>query len=696
MKMFWGLIVALLLSACPLMRAQTDFKAQGDAYVAKGEYFDAKVQYEAALALLKSKSTNINDPAYIEIERLIHYADESLQNRRQVNDLMIGLSDEKILDAFSACSSEEEAEQTKASLSASLNRMQDALKKITGRFRTDRVSQAQLAGCDRIQSMIDACRNGFPEVLAWRNASETNTLAAYEAFLERYPNGVYADSAKKQIYGIEDLAAWNLAVQQNSLSGYRAYLAAFPQGINAEEAGRLAYAIGQEEEWDASRQKNTAAAYQDYIAKYPDSKYLDLAKAGLQMASEREFWENQETLNTVDAYNEYLRKYPEGRYVSDAQNRLDRIAEEVIWRQVEEDGSREAYEQYLLTSKLLAFKTDAELRIADIDHAAAILADEQAWERIANSDDPLDFVEYLAGLGFKGHADEARWREKLLRARQAEITTSTAASVISDYEAAMIYVPLNELDHERLMEAREIKAFAEFEAFPALVIADDYLNQFPDGSHAPQVADFVARTKADQMTIDVGEAEYQSALAYARTPAARRYVEDKYQSLVNERARLQRKMRREPVHVLLGVQGVALLVPEETAFDYGALFSIGGHSNRFNFELGYNFNTSSVIARPRLNVVKRNYQGRDFTGERRGVDYSKFYLYLAPEVKYYLNSAVPMDFEIEENASSFVPMAPLDYGVNVGFSFGVLDFSAGYFFPDRIFNISVSIYFGSK
>ena len=80
----------------------------------------------------------------------------------------------------------------------------------------------------------------------WRRTGENGGEGNFRAYLERYPDGLYAEIANARLAAIDerkrnraerrDRRAWEQAQELNSLDGYRAYLSAFPNGVFADEA----------------------------------------------------------------------------------------------------------------------------------------------------------------------------------------------------------------------------------------------------------------------------------------------------------------------------------------------------------------------------------------------------------------------------------------------------------------------------
>lgn len=77
----------------------------------------------------------------------------------------------------------------------------------------------------------------------WTRLGTGGGQAGLQAYLQRYPDGVYAGEARQalaRLTGANESAAWDRARSANTMAAYRAYLDRFPQGANAAPA-RQAY-----------------------------------------------------------------------------------------------------------------------------------------------------------------------------------------------------------------------------------------------------------------------------------------------------------------------------------------------------------------------------------------------------------------------------------------------------------------------
>lgn len=80
----------------------------------------------------------------------------------------------------------------------------------------------------------------------WDETGARGDEAGLRAYLERYPDGLFADTAEEQLARIEaakrdeaeavDRAAWDRARQADTVAAYRTYLREFPEGAFREEA----------------------------------------------------------------------------------------------------------------------------------------------------------------------------------------------------------------------------------------------------------------------------------------------------------------------------------------------------------------------------------------------------------------------------------------------------------------------------
>ncbi len=112
------------------------------------------------------------------------------------------------------------------------------------------------------------------EARQWEEAKATDSVSAYEIFLAAYPEGVYADSARREVEAIH----FEEAKAENSLSGYETFLNLYPDGVYADSARHQIVAIHFEE----ARAASSIAGFHMFLALYPEGKHAERARQLLE------------------------------------------------------------------------------------------------------------------------------------------------------------------------------------------------------------------------------------------------------------------------------------------------------------------------------------------------------------------------------------------------------------------------------
>ena len=133
---------------------------------------------------------------------------------------------------------------------------------------------------------------------AWAACEAKGTIAAYEAFLEKYSDSNYADDAKKQIAFLKEEAAWSKAKATNTVVAYYTYDRQFPNGRYSNLAWEMIKELEEEQKWELTRLKNMPSAYREYLQIYPKGKYSQEARDQMEafFRSEQEALEEQRRL----------------------------------------------------------------------------------------------------------------------------------------------------------------------------------------------------------------------------------------------------------------------------------------------------------------------------------------------------------------------------------------------------------------
>lgn len=108
------------------------------------------------------------------------------------------------------------------------------------------------------------------EANAWAQAQQGNSIAAYEAFLNYFPNGFYAPDARKRLSSLKDDAFWEAVVRTNTEAAYLDY---YERGLDFERkqaAYRKMQQLDEEKSWRIAALRDSIPAYLEYLEKHPN------------------------------------------------------------------------------------------------------------------------------------------------------------------------------------------------------------------------------------------------------------------------------------------------------------------------------------------------------------------------------------------------------------------------------------------
>jgi outer membrane protein assembly factor BamD (BamD/ComL family) len=116
----------------------------------------------------------------------------------------------------------------------------------------------------------------------WSRATTLDTIAAYQTYLSKYPNGPHAVDAQSRIAALQDEKAWNTAQVASSLEGYQQYLATEPNGAHAQTARDDVAMYERENAWRTAQTNGTTQAYEEFLKQYPTGSEADAARDKLK------------------------------------------------------------------------------------------------------------------------------------------------------------------------------------------------------------------------------------------------------------------------------------------------------------------------------------------------------------------------------------------------------------------------------
>jgi len=135
-----------------------------------------------------------------------------------------------------------------------------------------------LPGVVLIAAALAGCHSANYE---WSQATTLNTIAAYQDYIAKYPNGVHVVDAQARIASLQDDAAWNKAQVASTTEGYQQYLTTEPNGAHAQAARDEITQRDRSAAWRTAKNAGTAQALQDFLSKYPSGAEADQARNAL-------------------------------------------------------------------------------------------------------------------------------------------------------------------------------------------------------------------------------------------------------------------------------------------------------------------------------------------------------------------------------------------------------------------------------
>lgn len=182
-------------------------------------------------------------------------------------------------------------------------------------------------------SLLMGCEKGD-----WEEARAADTKAAYERFLEKYPEGRFSEEAQSRLTKLREPDEWRTAKSSGKQRDLRLFLEKYPSGRYASMAQQELTRLEEEEgvSWKSASQKDSVKAYQLYLESYPEEQHADVARAGLDELEDESDWRRAVA---DDGYQEYLEKHPEGRHADNAREKVEKLRQATV-RKVDEAYAR--------------------------------------------------------------------------------------------------------------------------------------------------------------------------------------------------------------------------------------------------------------------------------------------------------------------------------------------------------------------
>ncbi len=367
------------------------------------------------------------------------------------------------------------------------------------------------------QAKSEEVRN--PEELKrWEAASAENSPAAYQRYLDAYPQGRFASSAKANLAVVREQEArdreldrWTRIKDSANPADFKNYLAEYPKGLFTDlasvKARRLEAAAAEKNAldaeltlWEQVRNSNDPAELEAYRKRYPGGQFAPLAQArvdklksaaGQQQDLEMQVWNPIKNSSKPEDYRRYLQAFPNGVFAELASGRIaslssaaEQSAEMLYWEQIRSSSLASDFDSYLKRYPEGRFAPLARQLVSQLNRAAVEQAELSLWNGIQNSKRAPDFAVYLERHPQGRFADLARARQ-----RELEQEDSFAKIDFGRYFALVIginrYPKLTRLEtaiNDARSVAKELEAHYGF-SVTTLIDADrktiiDALSQF--------------------------------------------------------------------------------------------------------------------------------------------------------------------------------------------------------------------------
>lgn len=231
--------------------------------------------------------------------------------------------------------------------------------------------------------------NRLTDIRDWRAASSTNTVEAYEGYIDAHPSGEFVDMAEGRIAALVDTPEARAERTEQALDLNRdarrsiqrdlSLLGFNTRGIDGIFGRGTRGAIT---EWQR-RERFDATGYLTreqivLLGEQAQRRAAELeaeaeARRQQQMAADIEFWNQTGSGADEAGMRAYLKRFPDGEFAELANERLAAIEQEKraqadrvdrqLWEEATQRNTANAYERYLIEAPNGAFREEAQARI---------------------------------------------------------------------------------------------------------------------------------------------------------------------------------------------------------------------------------------------------------------------------------------------------------------------------------------------
>lgn len=154
----------------------------------------------------------------------------------------------------------------------------------------------------------------------YKKAQEIGTIASYENFLEKHPEGKFSNEAKMEI----DRLQYEKAKVSDTIETYGHYLSKNKNGRFIKEANSRI----EELRYEKAKEADSVEIYEQFQNQYQDGRFSNEIKRrikDLKKLEEEKAYQEAKKEDLVASYNVFLKKYPNSIYHSDIKKRIEEL-----------------------------------------------------------------------------------------------------------------------------------------------------------------------------------------------------------------------------------------------------------------------------------------------------------------------------------------------------------------------------------
>jgi outer membrane protein assembly factor BamD (BamD/ComL family) len=244
---------------------------------------------------------------------------------------------------------------------------------------------------------------GCASTRKYEAAKETNTISAYENYLQQYPNNKYTDDINIILQRLYEERDWNRTLRFNTIASYNEFILKYPASSNVTTAYQKINEINEKRDWENAAILNSINAFENFIETYPKSKHIFEAKNKLITLKENFAWENAVRIGSVNSYKDFIDKFPYSSKVSNAIEKIKEIESILpLWNKAMLSKEKDDFKTLISQFPHNPYAKLAEFELKKID--------DEAWKETTAINTIKSYQDYLSDFDDGKYVNEAKKR----------------------------------------------------------------------------------------------------------------------------------------------------------------------------------------------------------------------------------------------------------------------------------------------